>query len=45
MAGAAWKIEVVNRPAGQKGFQALPKRWVVERSRRDGAQRAAWINR
>jgi hypothetical protein len=30
MAGAPWKIEVVTRPEGQKGFQVLPKRWVVE---------------
>jgi len=45
MDAASWTIEVVKRPAGQKGFEALPKRWVVERSRRDGAKRAAWINR
>jgi transposase len=38
MEAAAWKIEVVKRPAGQKGFQALPRRWVVERT-------IAWINR
>ncbi len=38
IAGAAWKIEVVKRPADQKGFEVLPKRWVVERT-------IAWINR
>ena len=36
--GAPWKIEVVRRPADQKGFEVLPKRWVVERT-------IAWINR
>ena len=45
MASASWNIEVVRRPANQKGFEVLPKRWVVDRSRRDGAKRAAWINR
>ena len=38
MAGASWEIAVVRRPEGQKGFQALPRRWVVERT-------IAWINR
>jgi putative transposase len=38
MKAASWKIEVVKRPPYQKGFQALPKRWVVERT-------IAWINR
>jgi len=38
MDAASWTIEVVKRPAGQKGFEALPKRWVVERT-------IAWINR
>jgi len=38
LAGAAWKIEVVKRPSDQKGFEVLPKRWVVERT-------IAWINR
>ena len=38
IAGAPWKIEVVRRPADQKGFEVLPKRWVVERT-------IAWINR
>lgn len=27
-----WKLEVVRRPAGVKGFVLLPKRWVVERT-------------
>ena len=27
-----WKLEIVRRPAGEKGFQLLPKRWVVERT-------------
>ena len=45
MAGAGPEIEVVKRPADQKGFEVLPKRWVVERSQRDGAKRGAWINR
>jgi transposase len=30
IASAAWNIEVVKRPADQKGFEVLPKRWVVE---------------
>jgi putative transposase len=38
MYDASWTIEVVNRTAGQKGFEVLPKRWVVERT-------IAWINR
>jgi len=38
LAGTAWKIEVVKRPKDQKGFQVLPRRWVVERT-------IAWINR
>jgi putative transposase len=42
---AAWlrdqygiELEVVEKPADQKGFAVLPRRWVVERS-------IAWINR
>lgn len=27
-----WTIEIVQRPKGVKGFQLLPRRWVVERS-------------
>ena len=27
-----WKLEIVRRPPGSKGFLLLPKRWVVERT-------------
>lgn len=27
-----WTIDIVERPAGVKGFQLLPRRWVVERT-------------
>ena len=27
-----WRLEVVARPAGTRGFQVLPRRWVVERT-------------
>lgn len=27
-----WKLEIVRRPKGAKGFVLLPKRWVVERT-------------
>ncbi len=27
-----WELEVVVKPANQKGFAVLPRRWVVERS-------------
>lgn len=27
-----WNIEIVQRPPGVKGFQLLPRRWVVERT-------------
>jgi putative transposase len=27
-----WTLEIVQRPAGQKGFVLLPRRWVVERT-------------
>jgi putative transposase len=33
-----WTIEIVQRPPGVKGFQLLPRRWVVERT-------FAWIGR
>ncbi len=33
-----WVIEIVTRPAGTKGFQVLPRRWVVERT-------FAWLGR
>lgn len=33
-----WRIEIVQRPPGVKGFRLLPRRWVVERS-------FAWLGR
>lgn len=33
-----WWIEIVQRPTGVKGFQLLPRRWVVERT-------FAWLGR
>ena len=33
-----WDLEVVERPAGQRGFSVQPRRWVVERS-------FSWISR
>ena len=27
-----WLLEIVRRPNGCKGFQVLPRRWVVERT-------------
>lgn len=33
-----WIIQIVERPAGVKGFQLLPRRWVVERT-------FAWLGR
>jgi putative transposase len=33
-----WNIEIVQRPPGTKGFQLLPRRWVVERT-------FAWLGR
>jgi putative transposase len=33
-----WTIEIVQRPKGVKGFQLLPRRWVVERT-------FAWLGR
>ncbi len=38
MDDAAWRIEVVKRSAEAKGFEVIPRRWVVERT-------IAWINR
>jgi putative transposase len=35
---AKYRIEVVERPAGSKGFVKLPRRWVVERT-------FAWLGR
>lgn len=34
----AWRLEVVRRPQGSRGFVLLPRRWVVERS-------FAWLGR
>lgn len=33
-----WELEVIKRPAGVRGFEVLPKRWVVERT-------FAWLDR
>jgi putative transposase len=33
-----WVLEIVERPAEAKGFQLLPKRWIVERT-------LAWLGR
>lgn len=33
-----WRLEIVEKPPGQKGFSVLPRRWVVERT-------FAWIGR
>ena len=33
-----WEVELVQRPAGSKGFVLLPRRWAVERT-------FAWIGR
>jgi transposase len=33
-----WTIQIVQRPKGVKGFQLLPRRWVVERT-------FAWLGR
>ncbi len=33
-----WVLEIVKRPAEAKGFQLLPKRWIVERT-------LAWLGR
>ena len=38
MADAAWRIEPVKRSAQAKGFEVIPRPWVVERP-------IAWINR
>lgn len=33
-----WKLEIVSRPPGAKGFLVLPRRWVIERT-------FAWLGR
>ena len=33
-----WRLEIVRRQPGTKGFAVLPKRWIVERT-------LAWIRR
>ena len=33
-----WTLEIVEKPQNQKGFQPLPRRWVVERT-------FAWLGR
>ena len=33
-----WTLEIVRRGASPRGFQVLPKRWIVERT-------FAWLNR
>jgi transposase len=38
LASTPWTIEVVKRSDTAKGFQVIPRRWVVERT-------IAWINR
>lgn len=27
-----WEVEITHRPEGSKGFQVVPRRWVVERT-------------
>lgn len=34
----AWRIEIVRRPDGARGFAVVAKRWIVERT-------LAWISR
>ena len=34
----SWRLEIIGRPPGAKGFVRLPKRWVVERT-------FAWLGR
>jgi len=33
-----WMVEIVEKLGGQRGFQVLPKRWIVERT-------FDWLNR
>lgn len=37
-ASGQWNIQIIERPAGVKGFLLLPKRWIVERT-------FAWLGR
>ena len=37
-AECGWRVEVVKRDEGRKGWQLLPKRWIVERT-------LAWLGR
>jgi len=37
-ATCGWLLEIVSKPKDQKGFQVLPRRWVVERT-------FAWIGK
>jgi putative transposase len=32
LAEGSWDLEVVERPAGTRGFSVQPRRWVVERT-------------
>jgi len=34
----SWRLEIVRRDPGVKGFEVLPKRWIVERT-------LSWIRR
>ena len=34
----SWVLEIVKRPAIRRGFQILPRRWIVERT-------FGWFNR
>ena len=38
MSLSGWTLEIVKRPRGSRGFVALPRRWVVERT-------LAWLGR
>ena len=31
-ATGSWRLEIVRRDPGVKGFEVLPKRWIVERT-------------
>jgi transposase len=38
-----WTIQIVERPPGVKGFQLLPRRWVVERTFAWLGRAGAWL--